>query len=91
MLTSIEEEEFGNDEGLDQHDRGCSDDRKKSNYVDDTDCVQYDVASADQSFAEDTHTEESHGGVMIEALSSVVEQYMRERKLTVSRYLIVEE
>ena len=46
VLAGIEEEEFGDDKGLDQHDRACSDDCQKGNYVDDSDNIKHDVASA---------------------------------------------
>jgi hypothetical protein len=42
MLASIEEEEFANDEGLDQHDRTRRDDCQQTDYVEDSDDVEDD-------------------------------------------------
>ena len=46
MLACIEEIEFGDDKGLDQHDRAGSDDSQKRDYVDDSNNIEHDVTSA---------------------------------------------
>ncbi len=55
MLGGIEEVEFGDDEGLDQHDRAGSDDSQECDNVDDTDNIKHDVASAGQRLAKAGH------------------------------------
>jgi hypothetical protein len=55
MLASIEEEEFANDEGLDQHDRTRRDDCQQTDYVEDADDVEHDVSSAGQGLSKAAH------------------------------------
>jgi hypothetical protein len=57
MLASIEEEEFANDEGLDQHDRARCNDCQQTDDVEDTDDVQHDVTSAGEGLSEAAHGE----------------------------------
>ena len=55
VLTGVEEEELGDNEGLDQHDRTGRNDGQKGNYVDDSDHIKDDVASAGEGLAKATH------------------------------------
>ena len=57
MLCCIEEVEFGDNEGLDQHDRTGSNDSQKCDYVDDSYDIKHDVASAGQRLAKASHFE----------------------------------
>ena len=55
MADTVKEEEFGDDEGLDQHDETSCDDRQKGDYVHHTDGVEDDVAWASQGSLEEGH------------------------------------
>ena len=55
MIARIEEEEFADDEGLDQHDRTRRNDCRQTDDVHDSNDVENDVASAGQGFSEATH------------------------------------
>ena len=57
MLGGIEEVELGDNEGLDQHDRASSDNSQECDYVDDSDDIKHDVASAGQRLAKASHFE----------------------------------
>ena len=48
MLAPVEEEEFADDEGLDQHDRARRNDCQQTDYVEDSNDVQHDVAGTSQ-------------------------------------------
>jgi hypothetical protein len=48
MIARIEEEEFADDEGLDQHDRARRNDGKQTNYVEDSNDVEDNVAGTSQ-------------------------------------------
>lgn len=43
VADTIEEEELGNDECLDQHDRTSGDDGEKTDDIHDADCIEYYV------------------------------------------------
>ena len=48
MIACIEEEEFADDEGLDQHDRARRNDCKQTDYVEDSNDVEDNVAGTSQ-------------------------------------------
>ena len=55
MADTVKEEEFGDDEGLDQHDEASCHDSQKGDYVHHTDGVEDDVAWTGQGFLEEGH------------------------------------
>lgn len=48
MIARIEEEEFADDKGLDQHDRARRNDGKQTDYVEDSNDVEDNVAGTSQ-------------------------------------------
>ena len=48
MIARIEEEEFADDEGLDQHDRARRNNGKQTDYVEDSNDVEDNVAGTSQ-------------------------------------------
>lgn len=55
MADGVEEEELGDDKGLDQHDRAGDDDSYKADNVHNTDGVEDDVARPSQGFFKERH------------------------------------
>ena len=55
MADAVEEEEFGDHKGLDQHDRAGSNDGDEANYVHDADGVENYVAWTGQGALEERH------------------------------------
>lgn len=56
MANAVEEEELGDNEGLDEHDGACSDDGDESYDVHYADCVEYNVARPGQGAFEKRHS-----------------------------------
>lgn len=55
VADAVEKEEFGDDKGLDQHDRAGDDDSYEADNVHDTDKVEDDVARPSQGFFKERH------------------------------------
>lgn len=55
MADSVEEEEFGDDEGFDEHREGGDDDGEEADDVHGADDIQDDVAWTSQGFLEERH------------------------------------
>lgn len=55
MADRIEEEEFGDDEGLDEHGEAGDDDREQGDDVEGADYVEDDVAWTSQWFLKERH------------------------------------
>lgn len=55
MGHTVEEEEFRDDEGLDQHDEASCDDGKKGDYIHHADDVEDEVAWTSQGSLEERH------------------------------------
>lgn len=55
MADTVEEEELGDYEGLDEHDEASCDDREKGNYIHHSDDVEDEVAWASQGTVEERH------------------------------------
>jgi hypothetical protein len=59
MANAIEEEELGDDQGLDQHDKGCDDDREQADDVHRSDDVEDDIAGAREITLDEAHDEDA--------------------------------
>lgn len=55
MSDGVEEEKFGHDECLDQHDEACRDAGEEDDDVDHPENVENDIACACQRFLEERH------------------------------------